>query len=232
MGPPSKRAQRRPLGRWPSSRRGGRGGAPHVGAAAVASVVALGWAAAGCSSPGPPSTTSGGASTTVRSTTTTGAGTTTTAAGMACAARSLAMSVVGSQGAAGTFELTFALRNSAGTSCPMKGFPGAQLLSSGGAQLETHVVPGTGHSFTDFAPAQVVLGAGQTAYFNLAYSDVPTAGESSCPTAAQIEITPPGASDHDTVTVSMEVCDAGTVTVSPVFAQGSSQTQTTAPAPA
>ena len=204
--------------------------APGASAALLVVAVAGALALGACSSPTTSPTTTSGSSTTARSTSTTGAVTSTsTAAGVACAASSLAISVVGSQGAAGTFELTFALRNTSGTSCPMKGFPGALLLSATGTQLLTHVVPGTGHTFTDFAPSQVVLTGGQTAYFNLAYSDVPTAGESSCPTATQIEITPPGASDHGLVTQQMQVCDAGTLTVSPVFAQSSPETQTTAP---
>ncbi len=138
-------------------------------------------------------------------------------------------SLVGSQGAAGTFELTFALRNTSTVSCPMDGYPGAQLVDASGTQLPTHVVSGGNLAFTDFAPAPVVLGAGASAYFNLAYSDVPTGTETTCPTAAQIEITPPHAVDHDVVPVHITVCGAGTLTVSPVFSSTSPQTQTTAP---
>jgi hypothetical protein len=137
--------------------------------------------------------------------------------------------LLGSQGAAGTFELTFALRNTSTVSCPMDGYPGAQLVDASGTQLPTHVVSGGSLQFTDFAPADVVLGAGDSAYFNLAYSDVPTATETTCPTAAQIEITPPHAVDHDVVPVHITVCAAGTLTVSPVFSSSSPQTQTTAP---
>ena len=91
------------------------------------------------------------------------------------------------------------------------------------------MVSGGNLQFTNFAPAPVVLGAGATAYFNLAYSDVPTGTETTCPTAAQIEVTPPHAVDHDVVAVHIMVCAAGTLTVSPVFGQSSPQTQTTAP---
>jgi hypothetical protein len=75
----------------------------------------------------------------------------------------------------------------------------------------------------------VTLAAGATAYFNLAYSDVPTGSETSCPTAAKIEVTPPHAVDHDVVTIDATVCGAGTLTVSPVFSSSSPQSQTTAP---
>ncbi len=137
--------------------------------------------------------------------------------------------MVGSQGAAGTFELTFALHNTSASPCTMEGYPGAQLLDATGTELPTHVVSGGSLQFTNFAPAPVVLAPGDTAYFNLAYSDVPTGAETTCPTAAQIEITPPHAVDHDVVTAHIVVCAAGTLTVSPVFSQSSPQTQTTAP---
>jgi hypothetical protein len=111
----------------------------------------------------------------------------------------------------------------------MKGYPGALLVSASGAQLPTRVVPGGSYSFTNLIPEPVVLAAGETAYFNLAYSDVPTGTETSCPTAAQIQLTPPGASDHDVVAVQFQACNDGTLTVSPVFAAGSAGSQTTAP---
>lgn len=148
---------------------------------------------------------------------------------MACAAKDLVATVAGSQGAAGTFEVTFALRNNTTTACPMNGFPGAQLLDSSGGQLPTHVVRGGNFPFTNLAPAPVILLGGATAYFNVAYSDVPTGSATSCPTAAQIEVTPPNAVDHDVVPVQLVVCGAGTLTVSPVFSSTSPGAQTTAP---
>ena len=200
----------------------------------VAVAVTLG----ACSSPkvaAPTTTTSpgsGAAATTASPTTSSAASTTTSLPpGSACQAQSLTTRVTGTQGAAGTQEVTFALRNASGAPCPIKGFPGALLLSATGAQLPTHVVPGGTYPFTNFAPAQIVLVAGESAYFNLGYSDVPHGNESSCPTATQIAITPPGASNHDVVAVDLEVCNAGTVTVSPVFIVGGPGSQTTAPAP-
>ncbi|HTZ10454.1 MAG TPA: DUF4232 domain-containing protein [Acidimicrobiales bacterium] len=174
-------------------------------------------------------TASGGTS----STTATTAGTTTTAASgtpTACAARALAMSVSGTEGAAGTLELTFALRNVSSAACPMDGFPPVQLIDAAGGELQTTVVRGGSYPFTDIAPTAITLAPGETAYFNLGYSDVPTGSESSCPAATQLEVTPPGAADHDTVAVGITACNAGTLTVSPVFAAGSAGARTTAPA--
>jgi hypothetical protein len=200
---------------------------------AVVIVVVLGaLVLSACSSNGNGSTSSTGATTSTGSSASTSIPSTTTsstAAGTACAARDLLSSVVGSQGAAGTFELTFALRNSSTSPCPMDGYPSAQLLDSSGTELPTHVVSGGNLQFTNFAPAALQLAPGATAYFNLAYSDVPSGTETTCPTAAQIEITPPHAVDHDVVAVQIMACSAGTLTVSPVFAAGSPESQTTAP---
>ena len=185
-------------------------------------------ALAACSSH--PSTTSTTATTPSTGSSSTASTTTSSVpAGLACAARDLVTNVVGSQGAAGTFELTFALHNTSGTPCPLDGYPGAQLVDASGTELPTHVVSGGSFQFTSFAPAPVTLAAGATAYFNLAYSDVPTGTETTCPTAAKIEVTPPHAVDHDVVTIDAMVCGAGTLTVSPVFSPSSPQSQTTAP---
>ncbi|HEY5023431.1 MAG TPA: DUF4232 domain-containing protein [Acidimicrobiales bacterium] len=184
-------------------------------------------ALAACSSPSNTTPTTGATAST--GTSTTSSTTTSSIPGLACAARDLVMSVAGSQGAAGTFELTFALRNISGAPCPMNGYPGAQLVGASGTQLPTHVVSGGSYQFTSFAPAPVTLAPGATAYVNLAYSDVPSGTETTCPTATQIQVTPPHAVDHDVVAVNATVCNGGTLTVSPVFSQSSPQVQTTAP---
>jgi hypothetical protein len=113
----------------------------------------------------------------------------------------------------------------------MNGFPYAQLLDASGTQLTTHVVRAGNYAFTNITPVPVMLAPGASAFFNLAYSDVTTGTETSCPAAAQVAVTPPGAVDHDVVRVQLVVCNAGTVTVSPMFAAGSAASQTTAPPP-
>jgi len=211
-------------------RTGERRRARVLASAAASVAVAVGLTACSSNKGTTPGTTTGTTSSGATSSSA-GAGTTTTGAspGLACAASALAMSVAGSEGAAGTLEVTYALRNSSSSSCPMDGFPGAQLLSSSGAELPTRVVRGGSYPFTNLAPSPVVLAPGQTAYFNMGYSDVPTGNETTCPTAAQIEVTPPDAVDHDVVAGQLNVCDNGTLTVSPVFAAGSAGTKTTAP---
>jgi len=134
------------------------------------------------------------------------------------------MAVSGTEGAAGTLEYTFSLRNTTGPPCPMDGFPSLELLGTGGAQLPTHVVQGGTYSFTDYAPDALTLAPGQSAYFNMGFSDVPT-GSTSCDSVTQIEIFPPKASDDDVVAApGLTVCDGGRVTVSPVFGTGGPET--------
>jgi hypothetical protein len=111
----------------------------------------------------------------------------------------------------------------------MNGFPGALLLNASGTQLPTTVIRAGNYSFTNFSASPVTLSPGATAFFNLAYSDVPTGSETSCEMATQIEVTPPNSSTHDVVAVPLSVCNHGTLTVSPVFGATSPEVQTTAP---
>lgn len=138
--------------------------------------------------------------------------------------------MVGSSGAAGTIELTVALRSSSAKPCVLTGYPGLQLLGANGAALPTNVVRKGSYSFTSMAPTTVILSAGESVDFNLGYSDVPTGGESSCPTSSSMEVTPPNATDHLVVAASLAPCGGGTVVVSPVFFSGGPGSQSTAPA--
>ena len=175
------------------------------------------------------------ASPTSKATTTTGAShstttsptTSTTVPG--CTGSNYVLSQLGSQGAAGTSELTLGFRNTSSATCTLVGYPGLQLIDSSGHDIATTTVRGGSYSFTDFAPANVSVGPSATAYFNVAYSGIPTAGESSCPTAAVLQAIAPNTTTALVVRGSYNVCDHGTLTVSPVFGHGSPATQTTAP---
>jgi hypothetical protein len=67
------------------------------------------------------------------------------------------------------------------------------------------------------APTTVTLAMGESVYFNVGYSDVPVGQETSCPTSASVEVTPPNAYDHLVLPVRMAPCGGGTLVVSPVF---------------
>jgi hypothetical protein len=199
----------------------------------VSAIVAGGAVLAGCSSPGgsasPPSSapSTTGATTSSSTLVTTAPTTTTTIPG--CTGANFALSTLGSEGAAGTIEVTFGFRNTSSATCPLFGYPGIQLLGPGGAAIATTTVRGGSESFTNFAPANVSVAPGATAFFNLGYSDVPTGGESSCPTATGLQAIAPNTTTGLRVSGQFNVCNNATVTVSPVFGKGSPQTSTTAP---
>ncbi|HMK62745.1 MAG TPA: DUF4232 domain-containing protein [Acidimicrobiales bacterium] len=197
----------------------------------LAGLAGAGSAVSACSSPnGPARTTqsvpSSSSSATPSSTTST---TLSAGAGAArCAASELSGSVSGTQGAAGTIEVTVRIQNTATDGCTLDGDPSVQLIGSGGSELPTAVVRGGAYQFTDFAAQPVMLAAQAVAYFNLAYSDV-TSGSTACSSSASMWVTPPGDADYLTVTQAVTACDGGQITVSPIFGAGSSETDTTAP---
>ena len=73
------------------------------------------------------------------------------------------------------------------------------------------------YSFTSMAPTTVIVAPGQSAYFNIGYSDVPVGIETVCPTSASLEVTPPNAYDHLVMAAALAPCGGGTMAVSPVF---------------
>jgi hypothetical protein len=208
----------------------------------VAALACGGALLAACSSGSSAPATTGAPTTTaahVSTTTPPGGGTTptspagaptTTVPGVArCATTDLSGSVTGSSGAAGTIETTVALKSTATTPCALAGFPGLQMLSASGSNLPTQVVRTGSYSFTAIAPTTVILAPGQSAVFNIGYSDVPVGNETSCPTSASVEVTPPNATDHLVLTAALAPCGGGTLAVSPVFLATGADSQTTAP---
>ena len=137
--------------------------------------------------------------------------------------------MVGSSGAAGTIETTIALKSTATAPCILGGYPGLLLLSSSGSSLPTKVIRHGTYSFTSMAPTTVTLAVGESVYFNIGYSDVPVGNETSCPTSASLEVTPPNAYSHLVLPVKLAPCGGGTLVVSPVFPSPGPYSQTTAP---
>ena len=163
--------------------------------------------------PGPP--TSGGSSTT--------GGSTTTAAGpTTCQPNGLAMAAGMGNGGAGTIEMVVTMTNTSAAPCTLDGYPGMQLLDSSGAKLPTTVVRGGGPGFLNPAanqpPAPVTLQPGQKASFSLSYEDVPVGTETSCPTSAKAQITPPNDFSFAVIALQASACGGGTIHVSPVYA--------------
>jgi hypothetical protein len=193
-------------------------------------VLAVALVLAGCSSSG--NTSPSGSSTSTSSSTSTTASTTsssprsstsTTEAMVAktCLPNQLHIVPQRGNGAAGTIYETVTLTNTSSTTCTLHGYPGLQLLSAQGSSLPTNVVRG-GTQFPAAAanqsPSLVTLAPQQVATFSLSYEDVPVGTETSCPTSAKVEITPPNDVGHAVVTLAISPCSGGMVHVSPVYA--------------
>jgi hypothetical protein len=193
---------------------------------AVPAAVALAIGLAGCSSnasTSPSTTTTTGASTTTTSgTSTTTTSSTTTTGTITCQPQQLSASPQNVGGGAGTIELSVSLTNTSTSTCTLAGYPGMQLLSSSGASLPTNVVRGGGQPFTASAanqpPSTVTLAPNAVAAFSLNYEDVPVGSETTCPTSAKAEITPPNDTAFLTVALQIAPCGGGTIHVSPVYA--------------
>jgi len=99
-----------------------------------------------------------------------------------------------------------------------------QLLSAAGTPIPTTVIRGGGPAYptaaANAAPAPVSLAPQQTAAFSFSYSDVPVGNQTSCPTSARSEITPPNDTAYAVVPLSIAPCGEGTIHVSPVYATG------------
>jgi hypothetical protein len=197
---------------------------------AVLAVLVAGAVFGACTS-SPSRSTSPSTTATPTSTSTSTAPTSTTLLTTTCQPSQLHIVPSGSEGAAGTHEVTFSFTNDSTTLCMMRGYPGMLLLDATGGVLPTIVNRGGGLAFENVAVTDVALAPGQTAYFNLGFNDIVT-GTTTCSMASQVEITPPNDTVHAVVPVfpSIVACGGGTLNVSPVFAStDSAAIQTTAP---
>jgi Protein of unknown function (DUF4232) len=161
----------------------------------------------------PPATT-----TTAPLTPTTATKTTTTAFahGTACTASDLTPSYLGSNGAAGTIELGFALKNTGSTTCHTYGWPGVELLSSSGVGLPTNAKRTTTDVQGDTPANVLTLKPGEQASFRLIASDS-AAGGGNCKNATLLQIYAP----DDTVTMKVRISGGvpacGKATLSPML---------------
>jgi hypothetical protein len=169
-------------------------------------------------SPGttPPATTTTATGTGPQTdTTATKTSTTPGAIGAACTASDLTPSFLGSNGAAGTIVLGFALKNTGSTTCHTYGWPGVQFLSAAGAALPTGSTRTTG-DVVGSTPANVLtLAPGEAASFRMVTSDMGPGG-SACPSAAALQIFAP----DDTVKMKVSlngVAACGKTTLSPML---------------
>ena len=201
-----------------------------IAAACLGGAVLAACSSGSSTSPTTSTTTSSPASSSTTTTTAAASTTTTTAGPQQCTTTVLNASIYGSSGAAGTIEITVALTSSSSTPCVLVGYTGLQLLNAASANIPTTVVRGGSYSFTSMTPTTLSLSNGQTAYFNMGFSDVPSGSATSCPISTSLEITPPNAYNFLTIPAQLGPCNNGTIAVSPVFSNTGSNGQTMAPA--
>ena len=158
-----------------------------------------------------PATSTGPLTNTVAS----GPETTTTAATDTCNASDLSASFLGSNGAAGTIVLGFALKNTGTTTCQTYGWPGVEFLSSSGRPLPTDATRTTADVVGSTPANLLTLNPGAQASFRIVASDIGPGG-ASCPTASALQIYAP----NDTVTMKVPlpgVAACGHATLSPLL---------------
>jgi hypothetical protein len=122
--------------------------------------------------------------------------------------------------AAGNAGIEVVLRNTSTGPCSLKGYPGLQLLDTGGAALPTNVTRDPSQLFGTVSPHPVGLAPGQTTSFDVGYGDNPTGNppppyQQACPAATQLSIIPPGDTTALHATTSIAPCQ-GWLTTSPV----------------
>ena len=116
----------------------------------------------------------------------------------------------------GTIETTVALKNTPAESCILGGYPGMLLLNVAGGALPTNVVRKGNYSFTAMAPTTVTLAPGSRLLQHRLLGR-PGGQETSCPTSAALEVTPPNAVRPPVGDGHAGPVRGGTLVVSPVF---------------
>ena len=158
----------------------------------------------------PPSTNTG--------TTATNTGTSTTAQTSACVAADLTPSFLGTNGAAGTIAIGFALKNTSSAPCHTYGWPGVEFLSSTGVGLATNAVRTSSDMLGSTPPSEITLKPGQEASFRMVASDFSQSANTSCPNASELQIIAPDDTATMVVAISVGIPACGKATVSPLMA--------------
>lgn len=133
-----------------------------------------------------------------------------------CEGARLSLGTPGETASSGRIERTFVLTDTSRSSCTLPGYPGMQMLDSGGRPVPTTVVreqPAT-------RAQTVVLAPGGAATF-LAWWWNQNRYTVPCPLSQRVEVTPPNAVPPLTITLSIQPCPDGTINVSPVTAGSS-----------
>ena len=132
-----------------------------------------------------------------------------------CRAATLALSYLGSQGAAGHGLLGFALKNTGGATCRTVGYPGIQFLDKSGNSLPTNSTRTTHDYFGSAPKVALIVAPGSTVSFRVGVTHVP-AGSATCTTAYSLQVIPPNDTSTLRVAIPQGAYFCHTATVSPV----------------
>jgi hypothetical protein len=166
--------------------------------------------------------------TTTTGTTTTGTSTTGTTGGSSippsasggsteCVAADLKPSFLGTNGAAGTIAVGFALTNVSSSTCTTYGWPGVLLLSSTDQALPTNAVRSSSDLLGATPASNISLAPGQKASFRIIASDFASGSTASCPSATALQIIAPNDTATLKVTISGGIPACGRATLSPMM---------------
>jgi hypothetical protein len=103
------------------------------------------------------------------------------------------------QGNLGTDLAEFAFINTSSKECSLIGYPKLQMVSRAGQPIATTDRNSPVSAFPEITRKPVLLGKGKRAYFGVFYPDHTGSGTRVCPTAAMLELTPPGSTQAVTV---------------------------------
>jgi hypothetical protein len=118
------------------------------------------------------------------------------------------------QGAAGTISMVLVFQNVSGRTCTLHGYPGAELVDAGGADLgdATRALP------PGLARAPIVaLAPGEQATALLLWSDVPTSSGCAGQKAVQLLVTPPNTTKSTALSISSGTSVCAQFRVRPVL---------------
>jgi hypothetical protein len=166
--------------------------------------------------------------TTTTGTTTTGTSTTSTTGGSSippsasggsteCVAADLKPSFLGTNGAAGTIAVGFALTNISSSTCTTYGWPGVLLLSSTDQALPTNAVRSSSDLLGSTPASNISLAPGQKASFRMIASDFASGNTASCPDATDLQIIAPNDTATLKVAISGGIPACGRATLSPMM---------------
>jgi hypothetical protein len=142
---------------------------------------------------------------------------TTAAAPVVCSSRNLVAKPGTEDSGAGHVRVVITLRNAGATTCTLNGYPRLRMLDTKGKALPLRVTHGGDTASPTVSARTVILARGTVASFDLGYSRVPVGNETTC-AGGTLRVTPPQNTTELPVALTLEPCDQGRVSVSPVVA--------------